>query len=196
MALAETKTLTTQQGSGEPGVGIEVFAAAKGTANCLIDLLSDSEIFPGKKINKMMGRLEQFLKTSPFVYAIEVSSDPLLEYPNYELVDDRRGQHTLVLPQNFGILLMDPEGDNIKKYHLVYQFVRAASFTRNQDKREDFTNARLEELENIIEEDFTVFEELMNRLLGVDEEESLEIEAFLPEEEPRQLSFFEDFSAE
>jgi len=189
MATAEART--AQQGSGEPRTRIEVFAAAEGTANCLIDLLSDNDVFPDEQINTMMGRLEQFLKTNPRVFAVGVSPDSLLEYPEHQAqyIGDRESpQHTLVLPQRFGTLLMQPEEDikDIRhKYHLVLDFVRAASLTRDQGEREDYANSRLKAFQAVNEKDFTVFEELMDRLC-VDI-----IEASLPEENKlRQLSFF------
>jgi len=83
---------------------------------------------------------------------------------------------------------MQPEEDikDIRhKYHLVLDFVRAASLTRDQGEREDYANSRLKAFQAVNEKDFTVFEELMDRLC-VDI-----IEASLPEENKlRQLSFF------
>ena len=196
MTTAEART--AQQGSGEPRVGIEAFAAAEGTAFQLIDLLSDNDVFPNEQINNMMGRLEQFLKTDPCVFAVGVSPDSSLEYPEYQaqyINDIEPPQHTLVLPQRFGVLLMQPEEDiediDKDKYHLVLEFVRAASLTRNQGTRETYTKSRLKAFQAVNEKDFTVFEELIDRL-SVDI-----IEAFLPEENKlRQLSFFENFSVE
>lgn len=200
MTTAEART--AQQGSGEPEVGIsEVFASAQGTAFRLIDLLSDNDVFSDEQINQMMDKLSLFLKISPRVFAVGVSSDSSFEYPEYQTqyIGDRESpQHTLVLPQRFGILLMKPEEDIKDKYHLVLAFVKAASLTRDQGEREDYAESRLKAFQAATtEENFTVFEELMDRLLGVDEKESLEIEAFLPEENKLgQLSFFRDFPAE
>jgi len=195
MTTAEART--AQQGSGEPRVGIEAFAAAEGTAFQLIDLLSDNDVFPNEQINNMMGRLEQFLKTDPCVFAVGVSPDSSLEYPEYQaqyINDIEPPQHTLVLPQRFGVLLMQPEEDikDIRhKYHLVLEFVKAASLTRNQGTREAYTKSRLKAFQAVNQKDFTVFEELMDRL-HVDI-----IEASLPEENKlRQLSFFRNLPVE
>jgi hypothetical protein len=200
VVLAEISATQQESGSSERGIS-EVFASAEGTAWQLIDLLSDNDVFPDEQINTMMGKLMFFLKTEDTsIFAVGVSPDSSLEYPEYQAQyrnDREPPQHTLVLPQRFGVLLMQPEEDIKDKYHLVLEFVRAASLTRNQGTRETYTKSRLKAFQEVIKEDFDVFEELMDRLLGIDEEENLEIEAFLSEEnEPRQLSFFRDFSVE